>query len=62
MYVSRLSLTNDANFSQGFQLDAEGNAINGSMVLPVGTLVDRFGSEYGQFFVAIVDSDLLTLR
>ncbi|KAF4973199.1 hypothetical protein FSARC_451 [Fusarium sarcochroum] len=32
----------------GFQLNDEGNAINGSMILPVGTLVDRFGSEYGK--------------
>ncbi|KAF4340138.1 filamentous hemagglutinin adhesin [Fusarium beomiforme] len=36
----------------GFQLDADGNAINGSMVLQVGTLVDRFGSEYGSFISA----------
>jgi len=40
---------NYTDLAQGFQLDAEGNAINGSMILPVGTLVDRFGSEYGQF-------------
>lgn len=32
----------------GFQLDAKGNAINGTMVLEPGTLVDRFGSEYGK--------------
>ncbi|KAI6749489.1 hypothetical protein HG530_014903 [Fusarium avenaceum] len=36
----------------GFQLDEHGNAINGSMVLQVGTLVDRFGSEYGSFISA----------
>uniref|UniRef100_UPI00336AECAC TNT domain-containing protein n=1 Tax=Fusarium oxysporum f. sp. cubense (strain race 1) TaxID=1229664 RepID=UPI00336AECAC len=36
----------------GFQLDANGNAINGSMVLQVGTLVDRFGSEYGSYVSA----------
>ncbi|KAJ4245026.1 hypothetical protein NW762_014234 [Fusarium torreyae] len=36
----------------GFQLDDEGHAINGSMILPVGTLVDRFGSEYGSFISA----------
>lgn len=32
----------------GFQLDAHGKAINGTMVLQVGTLVDRFGSERGE--------------
>lgn len=31
----------------GFVIDGSGKAINGSMVLGVGTLVDRFGSEYG---------------
>ncbi|KAF5657725.1 filamentous hemagglutinin adhesin [Fusarium heterosporum] len=36
----------------GFQIDEHGNAINGSMVLQVGTLVDRFGSEYGSFISA----------
>ena len=56
MYVSRFLLMNYAKFTQGFQLDAEGNAINGSMVLPVGTLVDRFGSEYGQFLVTITQT------
>ena len=56
MYASRFLLMNYAKFTQGFQLDAEGNAINGSMVLPVGTLVDRFGSEYGQFLVTITQT------
>jgi hypothetical protein len=32
----------------GFQLDTGGNAINGTMVLQVGALIDRFGSEYGR--------------
>ncbi|KAH6884389.1 hypothetical protein B0T10DRAFT_517733 [Thelonectria olida] len=36
----------------GFQLDATGKAINGTMVLQVGTLVDRFGSEYGSYVSA----------
>ncbi|KAK5991829.1 hypothetical protein PT974_05215 [Cladobotryum mycophilum] len=36
----------------GFQLDVNGNAINGTMHLEVGTLVDRFGSEYGSFISA----------
>ncbi|KAH6984564.1 hypothetical protein BGZ61DRAFT_455988 [Ilyonectria robusta] len=36
----------------GFQLDAKGNAINGTMVLEPGTLVDRFGSEYGSYISA----------
>ncbi|KAF7552532.1 hypothetical protein G7Z17_g4254 [Cylindrodendrum hubeiense] len=36
----------------GFQLDANGNAINGTMVLQPGTLVDRFGSEYGSYVSA----------
>lgn len=49
MYASTVPSMNYIDFTQGFQLDAEGNAINGSMILPVGTLVDRFGSEYGQF-------------
>jgi hypothetical protein len=31
----------------GFQLDVDGNAINGTMDLLPGTLVDRFGSERG---------------
>jgi hypothetical protein len=31
----------------GFSLDADGNGINGTMTLNVGTLLDRFGSEYG---------------
>lgn len=38
----------------GFQLDEHGNAINGSMVLPVGALVDRFGSEYGKAIIHLV--------
>lgn len=33
----------------GFQLDANGAAINGTMVLEPGTLVDRFGSEFGAY-------------
>ncbi|KAI5459686.1 hypothetical protein BGZ63DRAFT_455274 [Mariannaea sp. PMI_226] len=36
----------------GFQLDIHGNAINGSMILEPGTLVDRFGSEHGLFVSA----------
>ncbi|KAF4448349.1 filamentous hemagglutinin / adhesin [Fusarium austroafricanum] len=36
----------------GFQLDANGHAINGTMVLQPGTLVDRFGSAYGSFISA----------
>lgn len=32
----------------GFQLDVNGNAINGTMDLQPGTLVDRFGSEKGK--------------
>lgn len=31
----------------GFQLDEDGDAINGTMVLQPDTLVDRFGSEFG---------------
>jgi hypothetical protein len=31
----------------GFQLNVDGAAINGTMVLQTGALVDRFGSEYG---------------
>ncbi|POR36699.1 hypothetical protein TPAR_03110 [Tolypocladium paradoxum] len=30
----------------GFQLDKDGRAINGTMILQPGTLVDRFGSEH----------------
>jgi len=33
----------------GFQLDTAGNPIQGNVTLAVGTLVDRFGSEYGSF-------------
>lgn len=33
----------------GFVLDGNGNAINGTMVLEVGTLLDRFGSEFGRW-------------
>ena len=33
----------------GFQLDAKKQAINGTLLLEPGTLVDRFGSEYGKF-------------
>ncbi|PQE32045.1 hemagglutination repeat-containing protein [Rutstroemia sp. NJR-2017a WRK4] len=33
----------------GFSLDAKGNPINGSMILTPGTLIDRFGSEYGSY-------------
>ncbi|KPM38690.1 hypothetical protein AK830_g7888 [Neonectria ditissima] len=36
----------------GFQLDQNGNAINGTMILQTGTYVDRFGSEYGSFISA----------
>ncbi|RSL57346.1 hypothetical protein CDV31_016161 [Fusarium ambrosium] len=36
----------------GFQLDKNGNAINGTMELQKGALVDRFGSEYGSFISA----------
>ncbi|CAG9976901.1 unnamed protein product [Clonostachys byssicola] len=36
----------------GFQLDANGNAINGSMILEAGTFVDRFGSENGTYISA----------
>lgn len=32
----------------GFQLNTDGAAISGTMVLQPGALVDRFGSEYGQ--------------
>lgn len=32
----------------GFQLDSDGNAINGTMILEPGTLVDRFGRETGK--------------
>jgi hypothetical protein len=44
----------------GFQLDEHGNAINGSMILPVGTLVDRFGSEYGKRIIPLIISVSLT--
>ncbi|KAF8312261.1 hypothetical protein DL93DRAFT_1328910 [Clavulina sp. PMI_390] len=33
----------------GFQLDINGNPILGQQALPVGLLIDRFGSEYGTF-------------
>jgi hypothetical protein len=33
----------------GFQLNTDGHAINGTMVLLPGTLVDRFGGEGGRF-------------
>ncbi|TQV98124.1 filamentous hemagglutinin / adhesin [Cordyceps javanica] len=36
----------------GFMLDVNGNAINGTMELPVGTLIDRFGSERGSYVTA----------
>jgi hypothetical protein len=32
----------------GFQLNTDGAAINGTMLLQTGALVDRFGSEYGE--------------
>jgi len=35
--------------ANGFQLDVNGNPIMGNASLPIGTLVDRFGSEYGSF-------------
>lgn len=31
----------------GFTLDVNGDAVNGTLQLEVGTLLDRFGSEYG---------------
>ena len=34
----------------GFQLDLAGRPILGNMTLLPGTMVDRFGSEYGKFF------------
>ncbi|KAF9203298.1 hypothetical protein BGZ49_006558 [Haplosporangium sp. Z 27] len=33
----------------GFQLDVQGKPIQGDMTLLVGTLLDRFGSEYGAY-------------
>jgi hypothetical protein len=33
----------------GFQLDTAGNPIQGNTTLTIGTLLDRFGSEYGSF-------------
>lgn len=36
----------------GFQLNTAGQAINGTMVIQNGTLVDRFGSEYGSYISA----------
>jgi Tuberculosis necrotizing toxin len=36
----------------GFSLDVEGRPILGKMVLEVGALVDRFGSEYGTYVSA----------
>jgi hypothetical protein len=42
----------DGNYTypdlNGFQLNTNGNAINGTMVLQPGTLVDRFGGENGR--------------
>lgn len=32
----------------GFKMDVDGNAINGTLQLEVGTLIDRFGSEDGE--------------
>ncbi|OAA48929.1 hemagglutination repeat-containing protein [Beauveria brongniartii RCEF 3172] len=36
----------------GFTLDVHGDAINGTLTLEVGTLIDRFGSEYGSYVSA----------
>ncbi|KAL3422407.1 hypothetical protein PVAG01_06563 [Phlyctema vagabunda] len=36
----------------GFSLDQDGHGINGTLTLEVGTLVDRFGSEFGSFVSA----------
>ncbi|EFY85044.1 hypothetical protein MAC_08927 [Metarhizium acridum CQMa 102] len=36
----------------GFQLNTDGNAINGTMILQAGTLIDRFGGEGGTFVSA----------
>lgn len=33
----------------GFQLDTAGQPIAAAMTLPVGQLIDRFGSEYGSY-------------
>ncbi|KAH8884372.1 hypothetical protein GQ53DRAFT_880125 [Thozetella sp. PMI_491] len=33
----------------GFSIDADGHPIKADLVLPVGTLIDRFGSEYGAY-------------
>ncbi|KAJ3036900.1 hypothetical protein HDV00_002244 [Rhizophlyctis rosea] len=33
----------------GFSLDTSGRPIQGNLTLPVGTLIDRFGSEYGTY-------------
>ena len=38
----------------GFQLDTNGNVISGTMVLQTGTLVDRFGSEYGKWSLLVI--------
>lgn len=34
---------------EGFQLDTTGQPIAAAMTLPVGQLIDRFGSEYGSY-------------
>ena len=34
----------------GFQLDTNGKPISSIMIIPKGSLVDRFGSEYGKFW------------
>ena len=36
--------------NQGFQLDISGKPINASMILEVGTKVDRFGGEGGEYY------------
>ncbi|KAJ4150213.1 hypothetical protein LMH87_010972 [Akanthomyces muscarius] len=36
----------------GFTLDVNGDAVNGTLQLEVGTLLDRFGSEYGTYVSA----------
>lgn len=40
-----------SNYSpyEGFQLDTTGQPIAAAMTLPVGQLIDRFGSEYGSY-------------
>ena len=35
--------------ANGFQVDTAGSPIKGNVTLPVGLLIDRFGSEYGTY-------------